>query len=366
MKILFDYFIFDLQYAGGISNVWFNLIKGLLYKKSNNLTFVEGVKINNIFRNELLISSEKVIKEYTSSINLRKFKKVINNNCDIYHSSYFRPLKNKGDSKVVVTVHDFIYEKYSSFFAKNAHVFFKNRALRQADAVICVSENTRQDFYKYYPSVATDSVHVVYNGVDKLYQPIKASETLKINNLILKKDKFLLYVGNRGYCKNFPFILKLMNSKIVRDLNFKLVCVGGGKMTKDEENQIKFLNLQDKILLISKLSTIKLNELYNHTFLLLFPSIYEGFGIPVVEAMKAGCPIWSTNSSSVKELLGPSYPVSFNPNNWQEALISFEKLCLPKVRKSAVKVGLNQSKKFSWEKCVNETLKIYKHLLKNE
>jgi len=91
-----------------------------------------------------------------------------------------------------------------------------------------------------------------------------------------------------------------------------------------------------------------------------------GTFFPVVEAMKAGCPLWSSNSSSVKELLGKNYPISFSPSNWNEAEDVFESLTNEKVRSMAIGIGLEQSKIFSWEKCANQTLEIYNKLLNDE
>lgn len=366
MKILYDNFIFELQYAGGISKVWFKLINRLKNIKKIDLFFVEGNQTKNLFRKELKLDSDKIIPDKNKPKVVRRFLSVKNNNSDIYHSSYFRRLKNKGNTKIVVTVHDFIYEKYSSFFSKTAHIFIKKRALKQADAIICVSEHTRQDFFNFFPNINKDKVHVVYNGVDNLYRPISIKSSLKINNLIIEKNEFLLYVGNRGYCKNFPFVIKLMCSKDVLDKNLKLICIGGGRPSVREINLLKDKNIFQKVTFLSDISSTQLNGLYNLAFCLVFPSIYEGFGIPAVEAMKAGCPVWSTNSSSVKELLGEKYPISFNPENWTEALSAFQKLCSDSIRQSAIEIGLKQSLNFNWEKCAEQTLDIYKNLLKDE
>ena len=363
MKILYDNIIFDLQFAGGISKLWFKLIQGLNKRKNISLSFVEGDESRNLFRKELPINNLSIIRENPNYLTFRKFKKISNDNYKIFHSSYYRPLKVKGDTKVIVTIHDFIYEKFSSYIPKIVHVYLKKRSLRQADAVICVSENTRKDFFKYYPSIPKDSVHVVYNGVDELFKPIDKSKFIKIQNQTFENKKFLIYVGNRGYAKNFKFVIRLMSSKKVKKMNLKLVCVGGNRVSTKELNIIKKLNLKDKIIFLTNVSSTQLNLLYNHAFSLLFPSIYEGFGIPAVEAMKSSCPIWATNSSSVKELIGPNYPISFNPNNWQEAEEAFYKLCDSNLRKIAIEVGLKQSANFSWNKCVNETLEIYQNLL---
>jgi len=182
----------------------------------------------------------------------------------------------------------------------------------------------------------------------------------------LDVNTFLLYVGNRGYAKNFDFIWKLLKSKNFIESNLKLVCVGGGSVTKAEQRRIEELELVDRIVFLKDITSFQLNILYNYAFLLLFPSIYEGFGIPVLEAMRAGCPIWSTNSSSVKELLGPDYPVSFSPHSWEEALTAFVRLSSKDLREKARQIGLVQSLNFSWEKCAKQTLEVYRKSLNDE
>lgn len=366
MKILLDNFIFDLQYAGGISKVWYNLLNGINKCKDCETLMIESENVNNLFRNDLDKEEFTVVSERSWNVNLRKFKRVKPQNSDIYHSSYFRPLKRKNSTKVVVTVHDFIYEKYARRLPKLIHIYFKNRALKQADAVICVSRNTRDDFYKYYPNFSKNAVHVVYNGVDDCFKPIGKNKLTTVNDFGLEENSFLMYVGNRGYAKNFAFIWRLLKSEAFLESGLKLVCVGGGSLTKSEQVLIEELGVSTRIILLKDITPTQLNELYNLAFLLLFPSIYEGFGIPVLEAMKAGCPVWSSNSSSVRELLGPEYPISFNPLKWEDALFAFVELFSEELRENARQVGLIQSINFSWENCVEDTLEVYRKCLNDE
>jgi glycosyltransferase involved in cell wall biosynthesis len=362
IRILYDNIIFDMQYAGGISKIWYNLISRMpLYF---NINYVESAEPKNIFRKKIKLDFENLIYEKNRIIKYKQYKKVINNDCDIYHSSYFRPLKQKKRSKVVVTVHDFMYEKYGTFLAKKNHLFLKNRSIDQADAIICVSNHTKKDFLNYYPRIDEGIVHVVYNGVDDEFRPVQKMDLIKINNLEIKREKYLLYVGNRGYCKNFDFVLKLMKTKTVNDLGLVLICVGGGRFNKKELNYLSKNKLELKVHLLDKVEASDLNDLYNHAFSLLFPSIYEGFGIPVLEAMKAGCPVWSTNSSSVSEVIGNDYPFMFSPTNWNEAYESFVNLLDPRLRAASIELGYENAAKFSWDKCADETFNIYKLLMK--
>lgn len=363
MKVHYDNFIFYLQKAGGISKVWFNLINILQAKPKLSFSFTESSTTKNIFRKKLDISHDKILFEPNKLSFFKRFSRIKNQNYQIYHSSYFRPIKDKKDTKVVVTIHDFIYEKYSNPLPTMLHVFLKKRALKQADAVICVSESTKKDFVKFYPSFDKNHIYVVPNGVDKCFKPLKKIHKSTVKNFKVKNNSFLLYVGNRGFCKNFEFVLRLMNNSEVINRKFNLVCVGGGNFTRAELKKINSMGISNKIHHFNYVSSKELDSLYNNAYCLLFPSIYEGFGIPVVEAMKSGCPIWCSNSSSIIELLSKEYPLHFNPLDFEEAITCFLKLLDNKTRNNVINFGLERSKYFSWDKCANQTLEIYTKLL---
>ena len=113
------------------------------------------------------------------------------------HSSYFRPIRNKKSSMVVVTVHDFIYEKFNKGISRKIHLYQKNRALQQADAIICVSENTK-DFIEYYPWIDENKIFVVYNGLDTNHKKLPPVNGFTIRGIDLRRNSYLVYIGSRG------------------------------------------------------------------------------------------------------------------------------------------------------------------------
>lgn len=362
IKLQYDNIIFDLQSRGGISKVWSKQISNLYSNSNISFLFNETKFVNNQFRKEINISPQDIIYEKKLNIFLRQYLRPDNLNCDIFHSSYYRLINNKRKTKVVVTVHDFIYERYNSFLSRFNHIFLKRRAMLQADAIICVSENTKKDLKFFYPQIFEKKiVDVIYNGVDEEFFEINNSQGFCFREKFLTNESYLLYVGNRGYCKNFDFVLRLMKTNIVKNSNLKLICIGS-QPSKREIAKIKNFNLDEKINFFSNVGSKDLNSFYNNAFCLLMPSIYEGFGIPAVEAMKTGCVIWCSNTSSLPEIVGNKYPYFFDPNDWDSALKSFNKIFnddLVFVKKKLIK----KSKKFSWAKSSENTLNLYRKVL---
>ncbi|WPY98252.1 glycosyltransferase family 1 protein [Christiangramia sp. OXR-203] len=367
MKIALDNIIYSLQKSGGISKVWTKILEIFLNKEDLSFYFVENNYRNNIFSSTLDFADLPSKKSNRIPNSIKKFLPVyLKNEVDIYHSSYYRPLsrKNNTKTKVVVTVHDFIYDKYEiNWVKRKLHIFLMKRALYQADAIICISNNTKMDLLQYYPELKKKRIFIVSNGVDEEFRSIEEITKIEVKGTSIESKKFLLYVGNRGYCKNFDFVVSLFKSKRFIDKGFKLVLVGGGDLSKDELRKFEVSNLKcGNIIKLEKINNQDLNILYNNALALLFPSFYEGFGIPALEAAKAGCPVWASNSSSIPEILGPNYNY-FNPHNWKDAEKKFSKILDVKERDKLIEEGKFRAQMFSWEKCANETLDVYKIVL---
>ncbi|WP_163400299.1 glycosyltransferase family 4 protein [Flavobacterium fluviatile] len=355
MKILIDNIVFSLQNSGGISVYWRELITRFLEKKSLNILFIEEKRANkNIFRETILINQESVINNKKSNFlfRYRDVKLDFKGDKFIFHSTYYRTLnkfvKRNNEVKEVVTVHDFTYEYYVKGLKKWIHIFQKRRALEVADVIICISENTKRDLLIFYPQFANKRIEVVYNGVADDYFPLKSS-TDKLGN-----SDFFLFVGSRVSYKNFDFTVKAVSQSSSKH---KLKIVGGALNAKE----LKLLNefLPNRWEFFLHVKNQKLNELYNSCIALLYLSSYEGFGIPILEAMRAGSPFIAMNSSSIPEVAGNAGVLidrlDFDEFNKALAIIELN-------RKEVVEKGLIRAEKFSWEICFQETLNIYKTL----
>ncbi|MCL2650510.1 MAG: glycosyltransferase family 4 protein [Candidatus Azobacteroides sp.] len=339
-----DNIIFFIQKTGGISTYWYELLKRQINENDDVVFFEENITCQNIFRKKLNIPLEKVIINPSRlPLNLRKYLSLNTGNLSresIFHSSYYR-VSNVAKCQVT-TVHDFIYERFASGLAKVVHVAQKKRAIEKADAIICISQNTKTDLLKLYPKFLNKRIEVVYNGVSDAFYP-------KYD----RQDNVILYVGGRVYYKNFPFVVEI----VCQLQKHQLVIVGNPLNTK--EKKMLETKLKDRYKIYSYISEEKLNDLYNQASCLVYPSSYEGFGIPVVEAMRTGCPVITLNTSSLPEICGEAGMML----NELSSLKFIEQIKYTQKNIDTItKASLIQSQKFSWSKCFNETNEIYKSL----
>lgn len=264
----------------------------------------------------------------------------------IFHSTHYRlPQRKPKNVKVVSTVHDFTYELYRNGPAKWMHSWQKFRAIRNSDIVICVSQNTADDLMKYCP-IDPSKIRVVYNGVSAEYFPIGAVE----------KTNEVIFIGARSWYKNFSLAIETLMSQP----ELMLSIVGGGALSKDEKNLLDS-SIPGRYRWLGRLTDKELNQVYNRAYCLFYPSSYEGFGIPVIEAMRAGCPVIAVGVSSIPEVAGDAALLTKNADvlSFNEAFI---RLRDTEFRSNLIQKGFLQSSKFSWEKCYSDTLEVYKEL----
>ena len=353
MKIAYDNIIFSLQKAGGISIYWTELIKR--FKNKSEILFYEK-KNNNIFRKLIFYD---VKNESALGFKILRYLPFIKKlpEKSIFHSSYYRISLQK-DIANITTVHDFTYEYFRTGMAKYIHIWQKGFAIKKSDGIICVSENTRRDLMKFYPMIEDSKVKVIYNGVGNEFIKLENSKEFLIEQFeILKNKKYILYVGDRSTYKNFNIAIEAL--KQLDD--YMLVIVGGQKLSGFENELID--PIKNRTCHFRGISSEKLNILYNNAFCLLYPSSYEGFGIPVSEAMKSGCPVVSTNTSSIPEVAGQA-ALLVDDIKANSFILNIKHLENKKLRDELIYKGLEQSKKFSWDKCFSETYDFYETIWK--
>lgn len=298
--ILCDNIIFELQSLGGISKYWSKTISQL-DASTRDIAFLEGPgSMGNRFRCELEL--KKPIMQERGSTMLRRLRGP-SINTDVFHSSYYR-ISHRARSNVV-TIHDFMNEKYPVSYRDRILAAIKKRACGYAQAIVVVSERTRQDLLRHYSFVDSGRVHVTYNGVGKEYYPEPLHIPFEVGLNRLTRREYFLYVGTRGHCKNFTYVLRFMAEAQAQGLDLPLIIAGGGLLTDAELAEATRLGLSHASLKqISDLSDATLRRLYSNCLALLIPSIYEGFGLPAAEAARCGAMVLSARGSALDEIVG--------------------------------------------------------------
>ena len=355
--IVFDNIIFSLQKTGGISSVWKELIDQTLQCQSFHCQFLEYANgRENLSRKELHINEDEILNLQDKKNRFERYRNpsVAKNTDFIFHSSYYRTCKNKHATNVT-TVHDFVYEYYRTGLPKMIHHQQKKRAVLNSEAIICISNNTKTDLLHFFPQVDDKKVHVIYNGVSEVFTPV---ENRIIPDFIKVFGDYVLYIGIRkDPHKNFMNLVKALQLQST----FKLVLIGGGPLVEAETNHYdKYI--KGRYTHLSNVSNEQLNLLYNFAFALVYPSVYEGFGIPILESQRAGCPVIATNRSSISEVAGEA-AILTESGSTEDIVIGLEKLKESLYRKQLIENGLNNAGRFSWNRMVSEVLQLYNILL---
>jgi len=340
--IAIDGIIFSLQKQGGIS-VYFH--KLLDYLKSQHVHTT--LTLENPVRQEISGYGAEVVSVMRRRARfLERYRSCrVPPGASVFHSSYYRQ-PSDGNLPTVMTVHDFIYERFSRGPRRWVYTTHKYSAIRAAHAVICISESTRQDLLEHIDVRNEQSIHVIHNGVSEVFRPVSLSLALV---------PYVLYIGLRGGYKNFSLALKAM--EFLPD--FELHCVGGGPLQPRELAGVP-ASVAKRVRHVGFVDDEELNTLYNQAVCLVYPSSYEGFGIPVVEAMRAGCPVVSVACKAVIEVGGDALTISeeLDPRALADAILKTVSSDRPKL----IERGLSVAQAYSWEKTHAKTLAVYRSL----
>lgn len=279
---------------------------------------------------------------------------------DIVHETfYYREPGNPRNGRTVVTVYDMIDEKWSDVSQKSNSIrrrwdrSIKAAAIRRADHVICISESTRNDVLEL---LAMDSrkVSVTHLGC-------RIPGQLPRRRLV--SEPYVLYVGNRGGYKNFTSLFLAYVRKVRLRQNFRLVCFGGGSFSRDERSMIAASGLEDAAIIQLGGNDELLANLYTHAAALVYPSLYEGFGLPPLEAMAHGCPTVCSNTSSLPEVVGAAAEL-FDPCDVEAIAHAIERVVFSDSRTTALReAGRKRAAMFSWKACAQKTREIYEGIV---
>lgn len=364
MKIAFDHQIFQAQKYGGISRYFVNLANNLISETNQvniyapfhyNIYLKDTKFFNNIYLKKTLPKTDRLITFLNNKI---VQSKLTNWKPDIIHQTYYSAsnLKLNIDFKpcVISTIHDMIHEKFPLYFpSNNRTIINKKKAIQNADHLICVSNSTKKDLIDIY-NIPENKISVVYHGFESNVDKHQLD-----NNLIIDKP-FLLYVGNRDGYKNFNFFIKSISKSRKLMSDFDIIAFGGGVFNMEDFNLFHKLGFRDKQIIQISGNDTTLNFLYQQARAFVYPSLYEGFGLPPLEAMANNCPVITSNTSSIPEVVGDA-GVYFNPNISEELIDSIENVVYSEFnRNKLINLGKERIKYFSWNQCAKKTEEVYK------
>ena len=287
---------------------------------------------------------------------------------DLYHAThYVLPLILP--CRTVVTIHDIIHLLYPEYLPNRLAFFYAERMIRRSlqrgARIISVSRNTKTDLMSYY-QVDGRKIEVVYNGIEDIYRQQLPTEELErwMRNLGLERP-YLLFVGNPKPHKNLDNVVKAYARAVgMHDFPHKLVCVGdrGGLEFKIRQRASQ-LGITDRILLLGHVAQEALPAIYQGAAAFLYPTLYEGFGLPVVEAMASQVPVITSNTSALKEIAA-GYSDLVNPldlDSMAQAIVRI--VSDADHRKSLRKLGSRRADEFRWRKAAEKTLEIYQQAI---
>jgi len=393
MNILFDHQAFEMQPYGGVSRYYYELIKDfsnnslvnpiISLKRTNNQYIFSFQKEHpdSIIPGYLKGFQDKKLSSYdaygniTSSIiwNIRlNYQKYINkrireenqrislktlksSNFDVFHPTYYNPyfLKSIGEKPFILTIHDLIQEKFPELFSlQDDAIQWKRQLIHEASHIIAVSNTTKKDIISFY-KIPEKKISVIYHGTN--FSPLNEIKSDNVPNL---PSSFLLYVGERHLHKNFYFMIEALEPLLSKESHLHMVCCGGGKFNSSELMFFNMLGISQKISHIESPEKI-LQNCYKRAIALLYPSIYEGFGIPLIEAFSMGCPVIASNIPTTQEICSGAY-IGFEPKD-PDSLRNAVQLLMNDntMREKCVENGYKKSESFTWRIAAEKTLAVY-------
>ncbi|MFV8341079.1 glycosyltransferase family 4 protein [Flavobacterium sp. XS2P39] len=359
MNILLDNIIFSLQKAGGASVVWQQHLERLLQDKAFQCRFLEYDNAElNLFRQQLSFNKDLIDLKSSKFLSLKRFLNFNSKNegKHLFHSSHYR-LEECKNAINVTTVHDFTYEYFRHGIPQKIHSWQKYKAINGSEGVICISNSTKDDLIKFLPNFDKSKIRVIYNGVDEGFKLLDSNINFDKKHYF-EDYRYALYVGDRRSThKNFNMAVDACSSS-----NIPLLLIGGGVLNEVEKQMLDSKLGKSNYQCITEVSVEDLNYYYNRAFCLLYPSLYEGFGIPIIEAQRAGCPVIATRSSSIPEVLGNSYLAIESPT-FEKISQKFKELASTSdLRKESIELGFEKAKQFSWQNTYDHTIEFYKEL----
>lgn len=363
VKVLYDHQIFTSQEYGGISRLFVELLKK--YKNSEDIDAKLSLLLsNNHYLSELGFNSKffpntKIPgkRKIMGAINyMNSVRNLLKGDYDIFHptyyDSYFLPfLKEK---PFVLSVHDMTHKLFPEMMSKNDRTSeFQEQIIPKAEEILTISENTKRDILRFF-NVDSQKIQVVPLATSLI--PLDKEIDMKL------PDKYILFVGVRRGHKNFDKFFEGVFNLLKNDKDLYLVCGGGKDFSEPEIKIFDKSGVTNQVIYVPFANNDELATLYQNAILFVFPSLYEGFGIPVLEAFSCNCPAVVSNASSFPEIAKDAV-VYFDPNDSDSIRASVERVLKDTALQTLLRIkGTQRGKDFSWEKTTQATAKVYKDI----
>ncbi len=252
-------------------------------------------------------------------------------------------------------IHEIYPEIPEMFSSKDKTTERKKLLAQKATKIIAMSKSTKRDIMRFF-GIDENKIEVIYLG-----NSLNISKSDDAINIELP-EKYILFVGNREDYKNFDSFIKAIAPLLLEDAGLNVVCVGGGKFNDKEIEKFKNLNIKDKVFQYSVSDNI-LAYLYQRAIVFVFPSLYEGFGIPILESFVCGCPVLVGKVSSLPEIAGDA-GVYFDSANIVSIYDTVKRIIYDKeLRKNLKLKGFQRVKNFSWKKAAEKTKSLYESII---
>ncbi|MFN0291788.1 glycosyltransferase family 4 protein [Pedobacter helvus] len=361
MKILFDHEIFSKQRYGGISRYFANIYH-TLQNTDNHEARISTFCTHNYYIDEInsgvgrFLGNTLLKKERRNYRWNKRYSKYLisKNEFDVFHPTYFNTYFLKHLNKpFVLTVHDMIYEIFPEYFPSHDPLPYHKRILmNKAEKIIAISETTKADILRY-SDVTENKIEVIHHGID--FNPL---EYQNVPNL---PEEYILFVGERTQYKNFHIVASAFKEISLKYPNLKLVLAGGGPIKYGDSEFLMRNKILEKTIQISATDK-QLNTIYKNAICFVYPSLYEGFGLPILEAFKNNCPVLLSNCSCFEEIAGNA-AAYFEAKSLQSLATKIEQMIEDAAfRKQMIALGSNKVLEYPIDDCISKTINLYKSI----
>lgn len=361
-EILFNGLLYS-KFGAGISNYAKNLVENMI--ENNNIDFMLSEDVedkykgyNNIkFVNNINNSKDRIIYEQIKALNYYKKYKII------HFPDYATPVLS--GKKKVATIHDLAFFSVENCYTSSqvaVKKFLLNRTLKDADKLICISKFTYNELKRYYPDIDDSKIEIIHNGFNKPRVNFSKVDLLKFN----LNTEYILFVGTISPSKNLVRLVEAFNEIKNIKKGIKLVIAGkNGWKFNEVYEKVSQLNMSNDIIFTGYVTNDELETLYRSAMFVVYPSLYEGFGLPPLEALSRNKPVLVSNIPVLEEILGDSV-FYCNPNIKEDIAKNMQILITnDEYRNSKRNLANKTVNKYSWEACAAKTYNVYEKLMED-